>query len=74
MLRSLLVRITPFRISKGVIALSSPYLSMVPVFMIAMLTIRSTILNKIGHHVKKGKFCACEQKDATVLPDRTAAT
>ena len=33
-LRSLLVRITPFRMSKGVMALLSPCLSMVPIFMI----------------------------------------
>ena len=27
----------------------------------------------IGQHVKKGKRGACEQKAATVLPNRTAA-
>ena len=29
--------------------------------------------SRIGHHVKKGKRGACEQKAATVLPNRTAA-
>ena len=27
----------------------------------------------LDHHVKKGKRCACKQKGATVLPNRTAA-
>ena len=30
--------------------------------------------DSIGHHVKKSKRGACQQKAATVLPDRTAAT
>ena len=30
--------------------------------------------SRIGHHVKKSKRGACEQKAATVLPNRTAAT
>ena len=29
--------------------------------------------SRIGHHVKNGKRGACEQKAATVLPNRTAA-
>ena len=29
--------------------------------------------SRIGHHVKKGRRSACEQKAATVLPNRTAA-
>ena len=29
--------------------------------------------SRIGHHVKKSKRGACEQKAATVLPNRTAA-
>ena len=29
--------------------------------------------DSIGQHVKKGKRGACEQKAATVLPNRTAA-
>ena len=29
--------------------------------------------SRIGHHVKKGKRGACQQKAATVLPNRTAA-
>ena len=30
--------------------------------------------SRIGHHVKKSRRCACEQKAATVLPNHTAAT
>ena len=30
--------------------------------------------SRIGHHVEKGKRGACQQKAATVLPNRTAAT
>ena len=29
--------------------------------------------SRIGHHVKKGRRGACQQKAATVLPNRTAA-
>ena len=34
----------------------------------------TTEFDSIGHHVKKGKRGACQQKAATVLPNRTAAT
>ena len=34
----------------------------------------TTEFDAIGYHVKKGKHGACEQKAATVLPNRTAAT
>ena len=38
------------------------------------VTLIATEFDSIGHHVKKGKRGACQQKAATVLPDRTAAT
>ena len=34
----------------------------------------TTEFDAIGHHVKKGKRGACEQKAATVLPNCTGAT
>ena len=34
----------------------------------------TTEFDAIGQHVKKGQRCACRQKAATVLPNRTAAT
>ena len=36
--------------------------------------VETTGFDAIGHHVKKSKRGACEQKAATVLPNRTAAT
>ena len=36
--------------------------------------VETTEFDSIGHYVKKGKRGACEQKAATVLPNRTAAT
>ena len=36
--------------------------------------VETTEFDSIGHHVKKSKRGACQQKAATVLPDRTAAT
>ena len=36
--------------------------------------VETTGFDAIGHHVKKSKSGACEQKAATVLPNRTAAT
>ena len=35
--------------------------------------VETTEFDAIGHHVKKSKRGACEQKAATVLPNRTAA-
>ena len=34
----------------------------------------ATEFDSIRHHVKEGKRGACQQKAATVLPDRAAAT
>ena len=36
--------------------------------------VETTGFDAIGQHVKKSKRGACEQKAATVLPNRTAAT
>ena len=36
--------------------------------------VETTEFDAIGQHVKKRKRGACEQKAATVLPNRTAAT
>ena len=36
--------------------------------------VETTEFDSIGHHVKKGKRGACQQKAATVLTNRTAAT
>ena len=36
--------------------------------------VETTEFDAIGQHVKKSKRGACEQKAATVLPNRTAAT
>ena len=36
--------------------------------------VETTGFDAIGHHVKKSERGACEQKAATVLPNRTAAT
>ena len=35
--------------------------------------VETTEFDAIGHHVKKSNRGACEQKAATVLPNRTAA-
>ena len=35
--------------------------------------VETTEFDAIGHHVKKSKRGACQQKAATVLPNRTAA-
>ena len=36
--------------------------------------VETTEFDSIGLHVKKGKRGACQEKAATVLPNRTAAT
>ena len=36
--------------------------------------VETTEFDAIGQHVKKSKRGACQQKAATVLPNRTAAT
>ena len=66
--QSFMVRITPFRMSRGVMALLSP-LS----FHGSSIYWKPEFDSRIGHHVKKGKRGACRHKAATVLPDRTAA-
>ena len=40
----------------------------------ARLHPRASAVPERSSCVKKGKRCACKQKAATVLPDRTAAT
>ena len=37
-------------------------------------TLIASEFDSVSHHVKNGKRGACEQKAATVLPNRTAAT